>query len=78
MPFPITRISFKGSDYILIGETDGAITSEYLFRAGELGFAYLTPTGEIMRKLRLIGTIDDVEFGATEMWPDYLAPASHN
>lgn len=78
MPFPVTRIRFKNTDYILIGEADGAITSEYLFRAGELGFAYLTSTGDIMRNLRRIGSIDDIEFGATEIWPDYLAPVGHN
>jgi hypothetical protein len=78
MAFPVTRIKFKGTSYILIGETSGAITSEYLFRCGELGFAYLTATGNIMRNLRCLGTIGDIDFGETEMWPDYLAPASHN
>lgn len=56
------KIRFQGEEYLLIGETNGAIAKEDDYRHGRCSYAHLYPDGRILRFREQIGTIDDVEF----------------
>ena len=77
-PLFVTRITFMGRHYVLVGETDGAIATERDFRTGRLGLAYLTPAGEVMRGGEVIGGRDDIGFGEVVRWPIYNLPPCPN
>ena len=72
----IKKIRFQGEEYLLIGETDGAIAKQEDYRHGRCSYAHLFPNGEVMRFKKQIGTIGDIEFlgdaEATEFADDAL------
>lgn len=57
------NIKFKGQEFILVGERDGAIATKYQYQHGLCSYAHLYPNGEINRYGQVIGTIKDIEFG---------------
>lgn len=57
------RIRFQGQEWLLVGDRDGAITTEAWYQAGECSYAHLFPDGAILRFGEEIGRIDEVEFG---------------
>ena len=59
----IRKIKFKGRNFLLTGDTDGTITTPYLYAHGRRGFAYLFLSGVITKYGQTIGTIKDIEFG---------------
>jgi hypothetical protein len=64
------RIKFQGQDFFLIGETEGAIATKDQYENGLCSYAYLMPSGEILRFGTQIGTIKDIEFlGDAELNP---------
>ena len=57
------RILFKGKPYLLVGTlTDGgAIATEAQFREGEVSYAHLYATGDVIRFGARIGSRDDID-----------------
>jgi hypothetical protein len=58
----IQKIKFQGNEYLLVGETSGAIATEEQYSGFAPSFAHLFPDGRIMRYGTQIGTRADVEF----------------
>lgn len=56
------RIRFQGADYLLIGETVGAIATQHQYENGLCSYAHLFPDGLIRRFDEVIGTKADIEF----------------
>ena len=56
-------IEFEGRPYVLIGRTEGAITTPEDYRQGQCSYAHLYPDGTIMRFGQAIGTRADIVFG---------------
>lgn len=66
----VKKIRFQGSEFYLIGETEGAIATKEQYEGGLCSFAHLTPNGEVMRFGTQIGTRNDIEFlGDAELQP---------
>ncbi len=64
------KLKFKGKKYLLITDSldkkDGAIATEEQYREGHASFAHLNKEGNINRYGKLIGNINDIEFGDIE------------
>lgn len=58
----IQQIVFQGKEYLLIGETDGAIATREQYANGFCPYAHLYPDGIIRRKSSIIGVKSDIEF----------------
>ncbi len=56
------KIKFQNKEYILIGETDGAITTKEAYESGTVSYAHLMESGDIMRYGETIGKREDIEF----------------
>ena len=56
------RITFKGEEFLLVGENDGAIATREQYENGLASFAYLLPDGKVMRFGQEIGTEADIRF----------------
>lgn len=56
------KIKFKKKEYLLIGDREGAITTEQNYREGIVSYAHLRLDGRIMRYNSIIGNIKDIEF----------------
>ena len=57
------KIRWRGVEYLLTGNDEGAITTEERYRAGIVSIAHLFPDGRIMQHREQVGTRDDIEFG---------------
>uniref|UniRef100_A0A6M3LPG7 Uncharacterized protein n=1 Tax=viral metagenome TaxID=1070528 RepID=A0A6M3LPG7_9ZZZZ len=57
------RVRLFGNDYLLIGdlENGGAIATEEQFRNFDCSFAYLTQSGNIIQRGKIIGIREDIE-----------------
>ncbi len=72
----IRQITFQGREFILIGDTDGAITTREAYSTGRVSYAHLLPDGNIIRYQKKIGTREDATFGepvAVELDPEEIA-----
>lgn len=56
------EIKFKGQDYLLVGDTDGAIASKEDYENFTPSFAHLFPDGTIKRYNSVIGKREDIQF----------------
>lgn len=56
------EIKFKDKDFLLVGDTDGAIALREDYESFLPSYAHLFPNGKIMRYQHCIGTRDDIQF----------------
>lgn len=64
------KITFKGQEFLLFGDSEGPIATAEQYTNGEVSYAYLNPNGDIMRLKEKIGTIADCVIGGEVDVPD--------
>lgn len=81
----VHRIKFKGEEYLLINDYDddggvlcGAIATPTAYSLGEVSYAHLFPSGEVMRFEKVIGSVADVEVIERDVHPEVGKDAMFN